>query len=58
MADAKLGTRTPIHVAIHYLGCEPFEVEALSEERLRQLIVVECQDRGWLVEDSWREELS
>ena len=45
-------------VAIHYVGCEPFEVEALSEERLRQLIVVECQDRGWLIEDSWREELA
>ena len=46
-----------MRVAIHYLGEEPFEVEAHTEERLVQLIEAERHDRGWLVEDTWREEL-
>ena len=30
---------------------ECFEVEALTIARARKLIEVECQDRGWLMQD-------
>jgi len=31
---------------------ECFEVEALTIARARKLIEAECQDRGWLIEDT------
>jgi len=31
---------------------ECFEVEALTLARARKLIEAECQDRGWLIEDT------
>lgn len=46
-----------MRAVIHYLGEEPFEVEAHSKERLEQLIKAECDDRGWLVEEVAVEEL-
>lgn len=46
-----------MRVAVHYYGCEPFEVEAHTQERFDELIKAECHDRGWLVEEVEVEEL-
>ncbi len=46
-----------MRAVIHYLGCEPFEVEARSKARLDELIKAERHDRGWLVEEVVVEEL-
>lgn len=37
----------------HYGDGEQFEVEALTKARLKELIKVECADRGWIVDDTW-----
>ena len=31
---------------------DTFEVQALTLARVRKLIEAECQDRGWLIEDT------
>lgn len=44
--------------AVHHIdGLGSFEVEALTKTRLRALIAAECHDRGWIVDDTWAEEL-
>ena len=37
----------------HYGDGQNFTVEALTKARLKELIKVECADRGWIVDDTW-----
>ena len=45
-------TLHPKTYLIRHDNGECFEVEALTIARARKLIEAECQDRGWLIEDT------
>ena len=49
--DRKIPLRMKTYLVRHDSG-ECFEIEAHTIARARKLIEAECQDRGWLIEDT------
>jgi hypothetical protein len=45
------------YIIRNYNESGSFEVEALTNSRLRKLIEAECHDRNWIVDDTWAEEV-